>query len=215
VRGLELVKTSQVLVYDRLVSPELVAAATRACTIERHGLTQNEVNERLIRHARQGRAVVRLKGGDPFVFGRGGEEVEALVKAGIPYEIVPGLSTLTAVPALVGIPLTHRGMSSQVTVVTGTAGDGTELDYRRLAGTPGTLVIFMGLARLAKIADNLIFHGRSINEPAAVASNVSLPHARVVVGSLGTIATAAAELPSPSVVLIGDVAALARVRSIA
>jgi len=119
------------------------------------------------------------------------------------------LSTLTAVPTLAGIPLTHRGTSSQVTVITGTTGDGSDLDYPRLASTPGTLVIFMGLRRLAHIADNLILNGRPVDQPAAVASNISLPNARVVVGRLGTIASTAADLPSPSLVIIGDVAALA------
>jgi len=210
VRGLELVEACEILVYDRLVSLQLVAKATEATPIARDGLTQREVNELLVHHGSLGRAVVRLKGGDPFVFGRGGEEVEALVAAGVQYEVVPGVSTLTAVPALAGIPLTHRGTSAQVTVVTGTAGDGSDLDFSRLAATPGTLVIFMGLRRLARIADNLILHGRSVEEPAAVVSNLSLPEARVVVGTLGTIAGTAAGLASPSIVIVGDVAALAR-----
>ena len=120
VRALELVEASDVLVYDRLVSRELVERATRAVRIARDGLTQREVNELLVHHGRHGRAVVRLKGGDPFVFGRGGEELEALAEAGIPYEVVPGVSTLTAAPALAGIPLTQRGVAAQVTVLTGT-----------------------------------------------------------------------------------------------
>lgn len=209
VRGLELIQRSEVLVYDRLVSLELVKKAAGAARIEREKLTQQEVNELLVHHGRRGRAVVRLKGGDPFVFGRGGEEVEALVEAGVPYEVVPGVSTLTAVPGLAGIPLTHRGTSAQVTVITGTTGDGSDLDFPRLASTPGTLVVFMGLRRLAHIADNLILNGRPVDQPAAVVSNVSLPNARVVVGTLGTIASTAADLPSPSLVIIGDVAALA------
>ena len=177
--------------------------------IPRETLTQTEVNDLLVHHGLRGRAVVRLKGGDPFVFGRGGEEVEALAAAGIPHEIVPGVSTLTAVPALAGIPLTHRGVAAQVTVLTGTSGDGADLDYARLAGTPGTLVIFMGLGRLAWIADNLILNGRSFMEPAAVVSRASLPDTRVVVGTLGTIAGTAADPPSPSLVIVGEVAKLA------
>jgi uroporphyrin-III C-methyltransferase len=208
VRGLELVEACEVLVYDRLVSPRLVARATAATRIARETLTQAEVNELLVHHGRRGRAVVRLKGGDPFVFGRGGEEVEALVAAGVAYEVVPGVSTLTAVPALAGIPLTHRGTAAQVTVLTGTSGDGEDLDYGRLATTPGTLVIFMGLRKLAWIADNLILNGRRVDEPAAVVSRASLPDARVVIGTLGTIAATAADLQSPSLVIVGDVAAL-------
>jgi uroporphyrin-III C-methyltransferase len=209
VRALELIEACEVLVYDRLVSPELVARAVGAARIARETLSQEEVNELLVHHGRRGRDVVRLKGGDPFVFGRGGEEVEALVDAGLPHEIVPGVSTLTAVPALAGIPLTHRGVAAQVTILTGTSGDGHDLDYERLASTPGTLVIFMGLRRLEHIADNLILNGRSVEEPAAVVSRASLEDERVLVGTLGSIAATAAELPSPSLVIVGDVASLA------
>jgi uroporphyrin-III C-methyltransferase len=209
-RGAELLDACEVLVHDRLVSPELVARASGAARVPRETLTQDQVNGLLVHHGRRGRAVVRLKGGDPFVFGRGGEEVEALVAAGVPYEVVPGVSTLTAVPALAGIPLTHRGTAAQVTVVSGTSSAGERPDYARLAATPGTLVVFMGLRRLSEIADNLVFHGRDVDEPAAVASHVSLPSARVVVGTLGTIAAAAAGLPSPAVVIVGDVTRLAR-----
>jgi uroporphyrin-III C-methyltransferase len=216
VRALELVQDCDVLVYDRLVSPELVAKAVGAILVSRDELTQDEVNEALVHHAGRGRKVVRLKGGDPFVFGRGGEEVEALVAAGIPYEVVPGVSNLTAAPALAGIPLTHRGTSAEVTVVTGTSGGGDDLDYDRLAASPGTLVIFMGLGRLAHIADNLILSGRPFDEPAAVVSRASWSDQRVVVASLATIAEAAAELPSPAIAIVGPVARLApSVRSLA
>jgi uroporphyrin-III C-methyltransferase len=209
VRGLELVRSCEVLVYDRLVASELVAQAAGATRVARDTLSQVEVNEVLVHHGRRGRDVVRLKGGDPFVFGRGGEEVEALLAAGVPHEIVPGVSNLTAAPALAGIPLTHRGTAAQVTILTGTSGDGGDLDYERLAGTPGTLVVFMGLKRLEHIADQLILHGRDVDEPAAVVSRQSLPDQRVVVGTLATIAGVAADLPSPSLVIVGDVASLA------
>jgi uroporphyrin-III C-methyltransferase len=209
VRALELVQQCEVLVYDVLVSPALVAKAAGATRIPRENLNQDEINDLLVHHGRRGRAVVRLKGGDPFVFGRGGEEVEALIAAGIPYEVVPGVSTLTAMPGLAGIPLTHRGLANRVTVITGTNGDGSDLDYEQLAATPGTLVIFMGLRRLAHIADALILSGRSCDEPAAVLSQVSLPGARTVVGTLGTIAGLAADLESPAVVIVGAVASLA------
>ncbi|HEX3806515.1 MAG TPA: uroporphyrinogen-III C-methyltransferase [Gaiellaceae bacterium] len=205
VRALELVRDCEVLVYDRLVSLELVTAATGAARIARDGLTQEDVNELLVHHGRRGRRVVRLKGGDPFVFGRGGEEVEALAAAGIPYEVVPGVSTLTAVPGLAGIPLTSRDVAAQVTVLTGTSADGGDLDYDHLAATPGTLVIFMGLRRLEHIADNLILAGRPVDEGAAVISRLSLPDAEVRTGTLGTIATAARGLRSPAVAVIGDV----------
>ena len=205
VRGLELVRAAEILVYDRLVSHELVAEATGAALIERDGLRQDEVNELLVRHGRRGRAVVRLKGGDPFVFGRGSEELEALREADIPVEVVPGLSTLTAVPALAGIPLTARGVASQVTALTGTSADDTELDYGRLAQTPGTIVLFMGLARLEHIADNLILAGRAVDEPAAVISRLSLPDAEIRIGTLGTIAAVADRAATPALVVIGAV----------
>ena len=205
VRGLELVRAAEILVYDRLVSHELVAEATGAALIERDGLRQDEVNELLVRHGRRGRAVVRLKGGDPFVFGRGSEELEALREADIPVEVVPGLSTLTAVPALAGIPLTARGVASQVTALTGTSADDTELDYGRLAQTPGTIVLFMGLGRLEQIADNLILAGRAVDEPAAVISRLSLPDAEIRIGTLGTIAAVADQAATPALVVIGAV----------
>ncbi len=167
------------------------------------------MNELLVHHGRRGRKVVRLKGGDPFIFGRGFEEVEALVAAGIEYEVVPGVSTFTAVPGLAGIPLTTRGVAAQLTVLTGTSGDGSDLDYDHLAATPGTLVIFMGLRRLEHLADNLILSGRPVDEPAAVVSRLSLPDAQTRVGTLGTIAAVARGLKTPSLVIVGDVVASA------
>jgi uroporphyrin-III C-methyltransferase len=205
VRALELVRASEILVYDRLVSLDLVLEATGAARIARDGLSQADVNDLLVHHGRRGRRVVRLKGGDPFVFGRGSEEADALAAAGIPYEVVPGVSTLTALPGLAGIPLTERGIAAQVTVVTGTSADGGELDYDRLAATPGTLVVFMGLHRLEHIADNLILAGRPVDEGAAALSRLSLPDGETRVGTLGTIARVARGLRSPAVVVIGDV----------
>jgi uroporphyrin-III C-methyltransferase len=209
VRALELVRASEVLVYDRLVSPELVAASA-GVRIARETLAQREVNALLVHHGRRGRRVVRLKGGDPFVFGRGYEEVEALREAGVPYEVVPGVSTLTAVPGLAGIPLTSRGVAAQVTVLTGTTADGGELDYEHLAATPGTLVIFMGLARLERIAAALVDAGRSSAEGAAVISRLSLPDAEVRTGTLATIAEVAQGMRTPAVVVVGDVVHAAR-----
>jgi uroporphyrin-III C-methyltransferase len=214
VKALRLVRECEVLVYDRLVSVELVTQAVGAARISRDGLNQEEVNELLVHHGRRGRKVVRLKGGDPFIFGRGAEEAEALAAAGVPYEVVPGVSTLTAVPALAGIPLTSRDVAAQVTVLTGTNADGSELDYERLAGTPGTLVIFMGLRRLEHIADELILAGRPVGEGAAVISRLSLPDAEVRTGTLGTIARVAEGLRSPAVVVVGDVVHALRLREV-
>jgi uroporphyrin-III C-methyltransferase/precorrin-2 dehydrogenase/sirohydrochlorin ferrochelatase len=207
VRGLELVRGCEILVYDRLVSLELVEGAAHAVRIARDGLSQERVNELLVRHGRRGRRVVRLKGGDPFVFGRGGEEVAALAAAGVPYEVVPGVSTLTALPALAGIPLTLREVAGELTVTTGTSADGGELDYARLARSPGTLVIFMGHKRLASIAEELIRAGRRASEPAAVVSRLSWPDCEVRIGTVATIAAVASDLPQPALVVIGEVAA--------
>ncbi len=207
VRAFELVRNCEILVCDRLVAFGLVSKAIGAARISRDGLTQEEVNDLLVHHGRRGRKVVRLKGGDPFIFGRGFEEVEALAAAGIEYEVVPGVSTFTAVPALAGIPLTTRGVAAQLTILTGTSGDGSDLNYDHLAATPGTLVIFMGLKRLQHLADNLIFAGRDVDEPAAVISKLSLPDSQTRVGTLGTIAAVARGLESPSLIVVGDVVA--------
>ena len=215
VRGLELVRECEILVYDRLVSPLLVDAAKNAALIARDGLAQEEVNELLVRHGLRGRRVVRLKGGDPFVFGRGGEEVDALAAAGIPYEVVPGVSTLTAIPGLAGIPLTSRGDAAQLTVVTGTSAEGGDLDYAQLASSPGTLVVFMGLGRLAQITCGLIEAGRDADEPAAVLSQLSWPGAEIRTGTLETIAELAQGLGSPAVAVIGAVAARANAPQLA
>jgi uroporphyrin-III C-methyltransferase len=209
VRALKLVRGCEILVYDRLVSPLLVAEAESAALIARDGLTQTAVNDLLVRHGLRGRKVVRLKGGDPFVFGRGFEEVEALAAAGVPYEVVPGVSTLTAIPGLAGIPLTSRGESAQLTVVTGTSANGGELDYTHLAATPGTLVVFMGLGRLGQITAGLARAGRDRDEPAAVIAQLSWPGAEIRIGTLGTIAAIANGITSPAVAIIGDVVACA------
>jgi len=209
VRGLELVRSCDALVYDRLVSPELVAESPPdAIRIGRERLGQAEINELLVTLGRRELDVVRLKGGDPFVFGRGGEEALALAAAGVPFEIVPGISSLSAVPASAGIPITHRGVSSQVTVVSGH--DELELDFAALARAPGTLVFFMGLASLAGIADGLVRAGRPADTPAAVIASGTTADQRTVVAPLIDIAAAARSLEAPALIVVGDVVALAR-----
>jgi siroheme synthase len=150
---------------------------------------------------------VRLKGGDPFVFGRGGEEALALAAAGVPFEVVPGVSSLSAVPAAAGIPVTHRGVSSQVTIVSGH--DEAALDLPGLARTPGTLLVFMGLGSLRIIADGLIEHGRAADTPAAVIASGTRPEQRTVIAPLGELADAAAALDPPALVVVGEVVTLA------
>jgi uroporphyrin-III C-methyltransferase len=206
-RGLELLRSCDALVYDRLVSPELVAEAPpRAVRICRDGLGQAAVENLLVSLGRRGLEVVRLKGGDPFVFGRGGEEALALAAAGVPCTVVPGVSSLAAVPAAAGIPLTHRGLSSQVTVVSGH--DVEALDLDALARTPGTLVVFMGLASLRSLADGLLRAGKPAGTPAAVVAAGTLPGQRAVTAPLAEIAAAAASLRPPALVVVGEVVAL-------
>jgi uroporphyrin-III C-methyltransferase len=205
-RGLELLRRCEVLVYDRLVAEELVGEAPAdAILIPRDAHEQAEINELLVRLARQGYDVVRLKGGDPFLFGRGGEEALALVEADVPFEVVPGVSSLAAVPAAAGIPVTHRGVSSQVTIVNGHG----PLDYGGLAAAPGTLVVFMGLGRLEELATRLIEHGRPASTAAAVIARGTLPEQRVVIAPLARITEAADDLEPPALVVIGDVVGLA------
>ena len=146
VRGLDLLRRCDVLVYDRLVAPQLVdEAPAEALRIPREPLGQAAINDLLVAYGRRGLEVVRLKGGDPFVFGRGSEEALALAEAGVRFEVVPGVSSLQAVPAASGIPITHRGLASQVTVF---SGHDPKLDYGALAAAPGTLVAFMALSNL-------------------------------------------------------------------
>ncbi len=207
VRGLARLRACEVLVYDRLVAEELVAEApSGALRIARDDFAQEDVNKLLVMHGRQGRRVVRLKGGDPFVFGRGGEEALALADAGVPFELVPGVSSLSAVPESVGIPLTHRGVSSTVTAFA--ANDVEKLDAAALARVPGTLVAFMGGAVVGRLAERLIEHGLAASTPAAVVSRGTTDEEQVVTAPLGAIATAARDLPTPALVVIGEVVAV-------
>jgi uroporphyrin-III C-methyltransferase len=205
-RGLELVRSCDALVYDVLVSPELVAEAPGdALVLPREGLRQEEIGSLLVRLARDGLETVRLKGGDPFVFGRGGEEAIALAEAGVPFEVVPGVSALAAVPAAFDIPVTHRGVAAQVTLVSGHSASGDELDYEQLARAPGTLVLFMALTELERIAARLVAAGKDPATPAAAISRGTTPDQRIVVGTLGTIGALARELASPTLVVVGEV----------
>lgn len=210
VRGLERLRACDALVYDRLVAPELVdESPVDALRIPRDGLSQEQIGELLVTLGRQGLDVVRLKGGDPYVFGRGGEEALALAEAGIPFEVVPGVSSISAVPGAAGIPVTHRGVADTVTVATGHAADGSPPDYASLASAAGTLVLFMGLARLRDLTAGLVRAGKKAETPAAVVSRGSLPDQEVVTGTLEGIADAAQALPGPALVVIGDVVTIA------
>ena len=219
VRGLELLRCADVVVHDRLVSPKLLDEVPpdarrvfvgKACGL--HALPQSEINALLIAEARSGHRVVRLKGGDPFVFGRGGEEALALAEARVPFEVVPGVSSAVAVPAAAGIPLTHRGVASSFAVVTGhrQAGEDDRVEWERLARGIDTLVIVMGLANLAAIARELIAHGRDPDTPAALIERGTTEAQRTVTATLATLADAAAatRLEAPVLAVVGDVVSL-------
>jgi uroporphyrin-III C-methyltransferase len=215
VRGLELLRGCDVVVHDRLVAVELVdEAPAEAIRIPHEPHTQERVNELLVEYGRAGLEVVRLKGGDPFVFGRGGEEALALAAAGVPFDVVPGVSALSAAPAAAGVPVTHRGLASEVTVVTAhCAGDGRRPRYAELARAPGTLVFFMALGALEELADELIRHGKDAGTPAAAIASATLPEERVVVAPLAEVAAAASELEPPVLVVVGEVVSLAQALS--
>jgi uroporphyrin-III C-methyltransferase len=206
-RGLARVRDADVLIHDRLVADELVAEAPLGCArIPRDGLSQDDINGLLVAHGRRRRRVVRLKGGDPFVFGRGGEEALALVRARVPFEVVPGVSSIAAVPQAAGIPVTHRGVAQMVTAFA--ANDVEKLDVAALARIPGTLVAFMGGAVVERLAERLIEHGKAASTPSAVVSHGTLESQEVVTAPLGAIGAVAREAPTPALVVIGEVVAV-------
>lgn len=214
VRGQRLLQATDVVVYDRLVHEDLVQR-TRPTT-ERfyvgktpgeHKALQAEINALLIAKARDGHVVVRLKGGDPFVFGRGGEEAWRLRAAGVPYEVVPGITSAIGVPAYAGIPVTHRGVARAFTVVTGHTCtlDDTALDWAHLASVD-TLVILMGLGRLPQIAERLVAAGRPAETPVAVIRAGATADQQVVQGTLATIGGHIGHLEPPATIVVGEVA---------
>jgi uroporphyrin-III C-methyltransferase len=208
-KGLDLIRSCDALVYDVLVAPELVAEAPEdALLIPREKIRQSELNDLLVELGQQGLEVVRLKGGDPFIFGRGGEEALALAAADIPFEVVPGVSALSAVPASAGIPITHRGVSAQVTVVSGHSASGEDLDFEHLAKAPGTLIVFMGVNHLAEITSRLVTAGKDPQMPAAVVSRGTHADSEAVSGELHEIAELASDLESPALLIVGEVVAV-------
>ena len=220
VKALEYIKRADAIVYDRLVNPALLEHASESCeliyvgkTPTHHTRTQDEINNILIAEAKQGRLVVRLKGGDPFLFGRGGEEAEALATEGLPFEVVPGVTSAIAAPAYAGIPVTHRDLASSVAVVTGHEDPEktrSSVDWASLANGPDTLVILMGLGNLPAITRSLIDAGKPPATAAALIQDASTPEQKTVVGTLADIAQKAvqADLRPPAVAVIGDVAGL-------
>lgn len=215
VKGLKLLRTADTVVYDRLVHPDLLKEVRtdadqifvgKSCG--RHYFLQEEINDLLVEHARRGRVVVRLKGGDPFVFGRGGEECLALAAAGIPFHVVPGISSAVSAPAYAGIPVTHRNVSSAFAVVTGhSCREGDDPDWISLARA-GTLIILMGLRRLPAIADILVEAGVDSSTPAAVIASGATNEQVVVEGTLENIGPRTRHLEAPATIVIGHVVSL-------
>jgi uroporphyrinogen III methyltransferase / synthase len=219
-RALELIATADVILYDRLIPASALDGAradAELLFVGKQGggesVPQEQTEELMIDRARAGRTVVRLKGGDPFVFGRGGEEALRLRAAGIPYEIVPGVTSGVAAAAYAGIPVTHRGLSIGVALLTGHEDpdkDETSLDWPALAAFPGTLVFYMGVRALGGIAGSLIAAGRSPQEAVAIVERGTLPGQRTIMGTLATIAEVARaeEVHAPSITVVGPVVAL-------
>lgn len=213
-RAMRLLRSCDAVVYDDLIDPEILGmapeSARRIYMGKRsgvHSASQEEISRTLVELAREGLNVVRLKGGDPFVFGRGGEEALALKEAGIPVTVVPGISSAIAIPGEAGIPVTHRRLSREVHIITAhTADEGG--NYGRYSALEGTLVFLMGLSRLEAIASQLIAGGKSPETPAAVISGGNAPIRQTVRGTLGDIAVRAKDVRAPAVIVVGDVAGL-------
>ncbi len=219
-KGLRLLRRAHVVIYDRLIPHELLEETRPETELidagkqpTRHRLAQEKINAILIDRARKGNTVLRLKGGDPLVFGRGGEEALACRQHGIPFEIVPGVSSAFAVPAYAGIPLTHRHLSSAFTVITGhedPAKNDSGINYRALAQIGGTIVIMMGVNRLGEITRRLLNHGMDSQTPAAIIQSGATPRQRTFVGTLATIAgiARAHDIQPPAITVVGDVVRL-------
>jgi uroporphyrinogen III methyltransferase/synthase len=223
VRAVELIAAADVVLYDRLIPPEALAHARADAELVYVGkqgggpqMPQAEIDRLLVEHAHAGRRVVRLKGGDPFVFGRGGEEALVLREAGLPFEVVPGVTSGIAAPAYAGIPVTHRDLASGVAFVTGHEREdeggaaGSGIDWAGLAAFPGTLVFYMGVRSLPRIAERLLAHGRRPEEPVAVVERGTLAGQRTLLATLADVAVRAADagLEAPAITVVGEVARL-------
>ncbi len=215
-RGADLLRRAEVVLYDRLVNPTLLQLAPAQAEIIARGsrseCSQEKIIECMIERAKSGKCVVRLKGGDPYVFGRGGEEAEALAEAGIPFEVVPGVSSITAVPNYAGIPLTHRNHCSSFTVITGHQnGNNTDaqLQFQHLAGMPGTKVVLMGLENMAQWTQNLIQSGIAAQTPVAVIQSGTCGSQKTITGTLETIAhLVEGVITPPALTILGSVVSL-------
>jgi uroporphyrinogen III methyltransferase / synthase len=217
-RAADVIGAAEFIAIDALVSDAIAAMIPETAEVVyvgkrsgNHALPQKDINALLIAKAREGKRVIRLKGGDPFVFGRGGEEAQDLIDAGIPVQIVPGISSAIAGPAYAGIPVTHRDHATSVTLVTGhESGDSTGVNWKALAQLDGTIVFMMGLGNLPLIAANLITHGMTRERSVAVISNATRPDQRTVVATLETVERVAREanMTAPALIVVGEVTTL-------
>jgi len=217
-KALQFMQLADIVLYDNLVSAAVLARVRRDATKEYVGKVggdkstpQESINDKLVRLASAGYRVLRLKGGDPFIFGRGGEELESLVAANIPFHIVPGITAASGCASYAGIPLTHRDYSQSVRFVTGHPKNGqVDLAWQEFAHKNQTIVFYMGLGGLEKICQQLIFHGRDAETPMAVISNGTLPNAKVVVGTLSNMVERVKheQLQRPTLIIVGEVVAL-------
>ncbi|MGI8315209.1 uroporphyrinogen-III C-methyltransferase [Halobacillus mangrovi] len=217
VKGLRAIKEADVILYDRLINPDLLDEASADAEFvycgkspDNHSLTQTSINGLLCKFALQGKTVTRLKGGDPFVFGRGGEEAEELARRNIPYEIVPGITSGIAAPAYAGIPVTHRNYSSSVSFITGVSNLGVDQEeyWEHVAKSMDTLCIYMGVKKLPQISERLIRHGRDPLTPIALVHWGTTGDQLTVTGTLADIVEKAKNVKNPSMIVVGEVVKL-------
>jgi uroporphyrin-III C-methyltransferase/precorrin-2 dehydrogenase/sirohydrochlorin ferrochelatase len=217
-KAVRLMRQADVVLYDNLVTPEIMklvrARAQKIYVGKRradHAMRQEEISALLVEHARKGARVLRLKAGDPFVFGRGGEEIEALAREGVPFEVIPGITAALGVAAYAGIPLTHRDYAQSCVFVTGNLNDGgLDLDWEALARPRQTIVIYMGFQNLAELCAGLAAHGLPRSTPAAIVQQATTGSQRVVTGDLASLPARAAEagLHPPTLIIVGEVVRL-------
>ncbi|EGR1341802.1 uroporphyrinogen-III C-methyltransferase [Vibrio parahaemolyticus] len=216
VKGLKAIQAAEVVVYDRLVSKEILELAQASAEmiyvgkkLDFHCVPQDKINQILVEKAQEGKRVVRLKGGDSFIFGRGGEELEELAEYGIQYEVVPGITAAAGATAYAGIPLTHRDHAQSVQFITGhVQKDGREIEWRSLAQSNNTLVFYMGLKQSSHIMDKLITHGLDPEMSCAIIENGTRPEQRVFQGKLNELSNMAEQAVSPALIVVGSVTQL-------
>lgn len=217
IKGIKAIKKSDIILYDRLVNKKILEYASKNTKMiycgkapDKHSLTQDEINKLLVQLALEGHVVTRLKGGDPFIFGRGGEEAEALAELGLQFEVVPGITAGVAAPAYAGIPVTHRDYSSSVAFVTGVMKESVDEDeyWKHLAQGPETLCIYMGVKKLPEIKRLLTKHGRPSNTPVALIHCGTTTEQVTVIGTLDNILDRAVHIKNPAMIVVGEVVKL-------